>query len=183
MGGVALLILPDYKTLLEISATQTAGLMAVLGVSIGVGDFIAGRVSGLQVRPCLIPVGAIGTTLMYFVLGVIPLNFPLVATCLAVTGFLAGFFMVPLQTMTQTLSSEEQRGRVLGLWSCLSFVAIILGNVLFLIVKRTGMPSHRVFLICGVLGLVCTALYYLKWRPIFEQAVKTKKNVSPAIQK
>jgi MFS family permease len=181
VGGVALLILPDYKTLLTITATQTAGLMAILGVSIGVGDFVAGRVSGHAVRPELIPVGAIGTTMMYFVLGVIPLNFTLVATCLAMTGFLAGFFMVPLQTMTQTLSTEEQRGRVLGLWTCLSFVAIILGNVLFLIVKRTGIPSHRVFLVCGVLGLICTSMYYLKWKSIFEKALESQQGALPTV--
>ena len=170
VGGVAMLILPDYKALLQISATQTAALMAILGISIGVGDFTAGRVSGHAVRPGLIPIGAIGTTVMYFVLGVIPLDFTLVATCLAVTGFLAGFYMVPLQTMTQTLSTEEQRGRVLGLWSCLSFVAIILGNVLFLVVKRTGVESHRVFLLCGGLGLICLGLYYWKWRTVFAVA-------------
>jgi MFS family permease len=167
VGGVAMLILPDYKSLLQISATETAGLMAILGIAIGIGDFVAGRISGLAVRPGLIPVGAIGTTVMYFILGVIPLNFTLVAICLALTGFIAGFFMVPLQTMTQSLSTEEQRGRVLGLWSCLSFVAIILGNVLFLVVKRTGMESHRIFLVCGVLGLICVAAYYAKWKAIF----------------
>ena len=64
VGGVAMLILPDYKTLLAISATQTAGLMAILGVSIGVGDFMAGRISCHAVRPGLIPIGAIGTTVM-----------------------------------------------------------------------------------------------------------------------
>jgi len=178
VGGVALMILPDYKTLLQISATQTAGLMAILGIAIGVGDYVAGRVSGHAVRPSLIAIGSIGTTVMYFILGLIPLNFSIVAGCLAVTGFLAGFFMVPLQTMTQSLSTEEQRGRVLGLWSCLSFVAIILGNVLFLIIKRTGMPSHRVFLICGILGLICTAVYYLRWKSIFEGALSRQKSIS-----
>ena len=153
--------------------------MAILGVAIGVGDFCAGRISGHSVRPGLIPIGAIGTTVMYFVLGLIPLNFYLVASCLTVTGFLAGFFMVPLQTMTQTLSTEEQRGRVLGLWTCLSFVAIIVGNLLFLIVKRTGMPSNQVFLVCGVLGLMCTAMYYLKWQSIFTRALDNASMGSP----
>lgn len=173
VGGVAMLILPDYKALLGISATQASILMAILGIAIGVGDFVAGRVSGHAVRPGLIPIGAVGTTVMYFVLGLIPLHFALVAICLTITGFLAGFYMVPLQTMTQTLSTEEQRGRVLGLWSCLSFVSIILGNVLFLIVKRTGMESHRVFLVCGVLGVICVAWYYLQWRAVFEAAATT----------
>lgn len=179
VGGVALLILPDYTALLDISATDTAGLMAILGVSIGVGDFVAGRVSGHSVRPGLIPIGAIGTTVMYFILGLIPQSFPLVACCLALTGFLAGFFMVPLQTMTQALSTEEQRGRVLGLWTCLSFVAIILGNVLFVVVRRIGVPSQRVFLVCGVLGLICTGMYYLKWRAIFEQALQKQRCAKP----
>ncbi len=180
VGGVAMLILPDYKSLLQISATQASILMAILGIAIGVGDFVAGRVSGHAVRPGLIPIGAIGTTVMYFVLGVIPLNFGLVAVCLAVTGFLAGFYMVPLQTMTQTLSTEEQRGRVLGLWSCLSFVSIILGNVLFLIIKQTGVESHRVFLVCGILGVICVAWYYLQWRAIFEAAATSHPLVSAA---
>lgn len=180
VGGVAMLILPDYKSLLQVSATQTSILMAILGISIGVGDFVAGRVSGHAVRPGLIPIGAIGTTVMYFALGMIPLHFALVAICLAITGFVAGFYMVPLQTMTQTLSTEEQRGRVLGLWSCLSFVAIILGNVLFLIVKWTGMESHRVFLVCGVLSLVCVAMYYLKWRAIFEAAASAHPTIPSA---
>ena len=100
-------------------------------------------------------IGANGTTIMFFVLGIIPLNFTLIAVCLGVTGFLAGFFMVPLQTMTQQLSSEEERGRVIGLWSCGSFVGVILGNVLFLVVKRMGLASNRVFLVCGVLGSTC----------------------------
>ncbi len=179
VAGLAMLILPDYKSLLNVSATQASILMVILGVAIGVGDFIAGRVSGHAVRPGLIPIGAIGTTVMYFVLGVIPLHFTLVAVCLAITGFLAGFYMVPLQTMTQTLSTEEQRGRVLGLWSCLSFVSIILGNVLFLVVKQTGMPSHRVFLVCGVLGVICVAWYYLQWRAIFEAAVAAHPALPP----
>lgn len=182
VGGVAMLILPDYKSLLEISATQASLLMAILGIAIGVGDFVAGRVSGHAVRPGLIPIGAIGTTVMYFVPGVIPLHFTLVAICLTITGFLAGFYMVPIQTMTQALSTEEQRGRVLGLWNCLSFLAIILGNVLFLIVKRTGLESHRVFLVCGVLGVICVALYYLKWKAVFEAAIAAHSTPLPAAE-
>jgi acyl-[acyl-carrier-protein]-phospholipid O-acyltransferase/long-chain-fatty-acid--[acyl-carrier-protein] ligase len=171
VGGFAILILPDYKELLGITATQTAGLMALLGISIGIGDYVAGRVSGHEIRPGLIPIGAVGTTVTFFVLGLIPLDYYLVSVCLAVSGFLAGFFMVPLQTMIQHLTPEEQRGRVLGLWSCGSFVGIILGNFVFLAVKRTGVPSNRVFLLCGALGLICVLMYYLRWRSMFATAL------------
>ena len=171
VGGFAILILPDYKELLAITATQTAGLMALLGVSIGIGDYVAGRVSGHEIKPGLIPIGAIGTTITFFVLGVIPLEYFSVLACLTASGFMAGFFMVPLQTMIQYLTDQEQRGRVLGLWSCASFVGIIIGNIVFLMVKQTGIASNRVFLICGLLGLMGVFLYYFHWRSIFAGAL------------
>ncbi len=171
VGGIAILILPDYRSLLNISATKTALLMALLGVSIGIGDFAAGRASGHRIRPGLIPLGGIGTTLLFFLLAFIPLNFALVSGTLAVTGFLAGFVMVPLQTMTQQFSAAEERGQVLGLWNCLSFVGIILGNLVFLACKALGMPSHRVFLVCGLLGCLFLLRYFTTWRAIFLQAV------------
>jgi MFS family permease len=179
VGGVAILILPDYKTLLDITATQTAGLMALLGVSIGVGDYVAGRVSGHRIRPGLIPIGAVGTTIIFFALGVIPHNVYLVSICLALCGFLAGFFMVPIQTMIQHSSKDEQRGRVLGLWSCGSFVGVILGNVLFLAVRQVGIPSNRVFLLCGVLGLILVVLYYRYWKQPFEEAAGSLPDDGP----
>lgn len=172
VGGIAILILPDYKSLLDISAGQTSILMVILGISTGLGDFVAGRVSGLRIRPQLIAVGGIGTTVMFFVLAVVPLNFVLIAVCLSLTGFLAGFAMVPLQTMTQRFSVVEQRGQVLGLWNCLSFVGVIIGNFLFLGIKYTGLPSNRVFAACGILGLVFVALYFTTWRKTFARGLQ-----------
>lgn len=174
VGGVAILILPDYKELLGISATQASGLMALLGISIGIGDFAAGRISGKRIRPELVSVGVVGTTVSFFILSVIPLNYFLVAVCLALSGFLSGFYMVPLQTMTQHLSTEEQRGRVLGLWNCASSLGIIVGNVVFIAAKQTHVASHRLFFLCGLLGVICAVAYFTRWRAIFLAAVESK---------
>ena len=173
--GLAVLILPDYKELLQISATQTAGLMAILGISIGAGDYAAGRLSGHRIRPGMVPIGAIGTTLMMFVLGAIPHNYFLISAALSAAGFMAGFLMVPLQTMTQRLASEENRGQVLGLWNCSSFIGVILGNLIFLALKRlTGIASHHIFFICGGLGLILIVLLYTGWQKQFEEAVRPR---------
>jgi acyl-[acyl-carrier-protein]-phospholipid O-acyltransferase/long-chain-fatty-acid--[acyl-carrier-protein] ligase len=173
--GLAVLILPDYKDLLDISATQTAGLMAILGISIGAGDFVAGRLSGHRIRPGMIPLGAIGTTLMMFVLGAIPHNYVFISAGLSAAGFMAGFLMVPLQTMTQQLASEEQRGQVLGFWNCSSFVGVIFGNIIFLALKRlTDIASHHIFYVCGGLGVVLVVLLYTGWQKQFEEAVRPR---------
>jgi predicted MFS family arabinose efflux permease len=178
VGGIAILILPDYRSLLSISATKTSLLMALLGISTGIGDFVAGRASGHRIRPELIPIGAIGTSAMFLLLAVIPLNFTLVCVSLALAGFMAGFVMVPLQTMTQQFSAVDARGRILGLWSCLSFVGIILGNVIFLIVRSLGVPSNRVFALCGVLCLVFLALYFTTWRATFLRGIRNTDALS-----
>ena len=70
--------------------------------------------------------------------------------------------------MIQTLSTEEQRRRVLGLCSCLSYAAIILGNLLFLIGKKIGIPSHQVFFVSVGLCEICVVPYSMKWKRIFE---------------
>ncbi|PHS10292.1 MAG: hypothetical protein COA78_11445 [Blastopirellula sp.] len=175
LGGLAIMILPDYKELLDISYFQASILLAILGIAIGIGDYIAGRISHHQIRHDLIPIGIIGTTASFFVLGVIPPNYWLVAVCLSCCGFMAGFFMVPLQTMIQHFTSEKKRGQVLGLWSCCSFLGIIIGNVLFIAIKQTGIDSNRVFLVCGVLGLIGVAAYFLHWKKIFSDAIDGEK--------
>ena len=166
-----MLILPDYKEILDITASQTSILMALLGIAIGVGDFVAGRISGHGIRPTLIPIGLVGTMTGFAVLALLPPNFWLVVVLLSATGFLAGFTMVPLQTMVQHLSSEEQRGRVLGLWNCTSFVGIILGNLIFLGLRQGGVPSNQVFFACAGLTLGLLGYYLVRWKKSFNDAV------------
>lgn len=176
VGGIAILILPDYKDLLNITATSTAILMAILGIATGVGDFVAGRLSGHGIRPGLIPVGAGGATVAFFALGLIPDDYITIACCLAFAGFMGGFLMVPLQTLTQHLATKEQRGRVLGLWNCGSFLSIIAGNLVFLAFKQLGAASTSIFLLCGVLNAILLGLYYLRWQAMFLAASTVKED-------
>jgi len=171
VAGLAILILPDYQGLLKISATMTALLTAVLGLAIGAGDYTAGRLSGHGVRPGMIPFGALGTTAAMFLLAVMPLNYILVAICLGVAGFLAGFLMVPLQTLIQLLSPKEKRGQVMGLWNMGSFGGVIVGNFIFLGLKRgLSMGSQDIFFVCGGLGLLLLLLLLTGWQERFAEA-------------
>ena len=74
IAGIAVLIIPDYKEMLNISATQTSIMMALLGISIGVGDYVAGRISAHGIRPELILWGSIGTIIGFTILGFLPLS-------------------------------------------------------------------------------------------------------------
>ncbi|MCB1230804.1 MAG: MFS transporter [Verrucomicrobiae bacterium] len=163
IGMLALLILPDYRDLLSVSPTQASVLLGILGVAIGLGSVSAGLISGKHIEPRLIPVGAIGMSVFFALLGVLPLHYYLVASLLFGAGVFAGFYIVPLQALLQHLSPPDERGRFLGTANAMSFVASTVGSLIFLLArKHLSLPSNRIFLICAALSLVGTGV--LLWR-------------------
>lgn len=163
IGMMAILILPDYRELLDVSPTHASFLLGALGVAIGIGSVTAGLISGKRIEPRLIPVGAVGMTIFFLLLGCLPLNYFLVAALLAGAGIFAGFYIVPLQALLQHLSPGNERGRFLGTANAMSFVASTTGSLIFLYARSSlHLPSNRIFLICGALSVLGTGV--LLWR-------------------
>jgi acyl-[acyl-carrier-protein]-phospholipid O-acyltransferase/long-chain-fatty-acid--[acyl-carrier-protein] ligase len=157
IGMLALLILPDYPSVLGVDEDKAALLMGILGIAIGLGSVIAGIVSGHHIEPRLIPIGAAGMTAMFVALGVAPAHYNTVAILLFVAGVFAGFYIVPLQALLQHLSPAGERGRMLGTANAMSFVASTLAGFVFLFARTAmSMPANRIFLICAALALVGT---------------------------
>ncbi|MEM9825632.1 MAG: MFS transporter [Planctomycetota bacterium] len=69
LAGIALFILPEYTVVLKINRTEASVLMGVLGISVGIGCALAGWISGNQIRPRLIPLGAFGLVIFFALLG------------------------------------------------------------------------------------------------------------------
>lgn len=170
IGMMALLVLPDYKELLAISASKASVLLGILGLAIGSGSVTAGLISGKHIKPTLIPVGAVGMTTFFLLLGILPPSFTTVAALLFGAGIFAGLYIVPLQSLLQHLSPDDERGRFLGTANAMSFVASTTGSLVFIFAKSTlALPSNRVFLIVGSLSLIGTGLLLVAMR-------KTLKN-------
>ncbi len=177
VGMMALLILPDYKTLLNVNAIEASYLLGVLGVSIGLGSVAAGLLSGHHIEPRLIPVGAVGMTVGFLLLGWLPLNYWLVAGLLFGSGFFAGFYIIPLQSLLQFLSPIDERGRFLGTANALSFVASTIGTLIFLMSRRTfNLDANRIFLFCASLSVVGTGLMIWKMRGLITNASLRKQS-------
>jgi len=176
VGMISILILPDYRALLNVTPTEASILLGVLGVAIGIGSVTAGFVSGHHIEPRLIPVGAIGMTVGFFLLGIVPLNFWLIAGLLLGAGFFAGFYIVPLQALLQFLSPDDERGRFLGTANAISFVASTIGSLIFIAAKDLlKMPSNRVFLICCGLAVVGCGLLIFKMRRLISDPALRKR--------
>jgi len=155
IGMIAILILPDYKDVLGVSATAASILLGVLGISIAIGSVAAGWISGDRIEPRLIPVGAAGMTVFFVLLGLMPLEYFVVGGLLFAAGVFAGFYIIPLQALLQFLSPTGERGRFLGTANAISFVFSTAGSLMFILARQTlAIPPNRVFLICAGLAIV-----------------------------
>lgn len=155
IGSMELLIIPVYKDTLDINYYQLTALLLVLSVAVGVGSAVAGFVSGKTIRPTMIPLGGLGMTLGFALMGLLPPTFIGMCVLLLFSGFSAGFYIVPLQALIQYLSPDDERGRFLGTANAMSFVFVTIGAVLFFLATNTfGMEEYRVNIICAALALV-----------------------------
>lgn len=174
LAGIALFIVPEYTTVLDVTRAEASVLMGVLGIAIGVGCGVAGFVSGRHIEPRLIPIGAIGLTLFFFLLAFIPptlaggdgsarIAFSNVSWFILGAGFFAGFYIVPLQALLQSLSPDSDRGRYLGTANAVSFAFMTVAAIFYWLVRDSfGDQPQLIFYICS--GLMAIGAGFFIWR-------------------
>ena len=176
LAGLALLIIPEYTIVLKIDRAEASVLLGVLGAAIGLGSVTAGLISGHRIEPRLIPIGALGITVFFVLLGTVEPALPALAPKLRVAfssvsgfifgaGFFAGFYIIPLQAMLQKLSPDSERGRFLGTANAISFSFLAIGSLLFWIIKPLFIDNpQRIFLVSAALMLVGAAFFLVRLR-------------------
>jgi acyl-[acyl-carrier-protein]-phospholipid O-acyltransferase/long-chain-fatty-acid--[acyl-carrier-protein] ligase len=176
LAGLALLIIPEYTTVLGISREKASYLLGIMGVAIGAGSAAAGFISGHRIETRLVPVGALGMLVFFTLLGFAPTTFWVVGVFILCAGFFAGFYIIPLQALLQKLSPADERGRFLGTSNGISFAFLALASLVYWIIRPGfGSAPQRVFLVCAGLILLGALLFLRQLRRIIfqrEQAVQ-----------
>lgn len=158
LGALLQISIPLYGTeMLGLDETQTSSLWAAVAIGIGIGSMAAGRLSGHKVELGLVPIGSIGIGITaLFVVGAHSLAGAV--TCLAILGFFAGFFSVPLNAMLQQKSAADARGRVIAANNVLNFTAILLAAaVSFVLGSLVHLPPDQVIFLSGLATFGVTA--------------------------
>jgi acyl-[acyl-carrier-protein]-phospholipid O-acyltransferase/long-chain-fatty-acid--[acyl-carrier-protein] ligase len=176
LAGIALLVVPEYTKVLNINRTDASILLGVMGIAIGLGCAAAGWISGHRIEPRLIPFGAFGLILFFFLLGVIPPSLADAPGPMAVAlsnvsllilgaGFASGFYIVPLQSLLQKLSPDDGRGRFLGTANAVSFAFFALASIVFWVI-RESFDAHpqQIFLLSSAMMAVGAAYFLWKLR-------------------
>jgi riboflavin transporter FmnP len=95
-------------------------------------------------------------TICFTIMGIVPMDYPRLATLIFVVGLSAGFYIVPLQSLLQFLAPSDERGRFFGTANALSFTFISAAGIMFFVLRRAGMPTERMPLVCACLAFVGT---------------------------
>jgi len=135
-----------------LSKQHTAYLLVVLSVGMGLGCFLAGKLSRGRIELGLVPIGMTG--IMIFMLDLSFAGNPRRAGIdLALLGIFAGMFVLPLKVYIQQRSDEASRGRILAMENFISFSFMLGASALVYYGTQKGLFSST----AGVLQ-VCVAL-------------------------
>jgi acyl-[acyl-carrier-protein]-phospholipid O-acyltransferase/long-chain-fatty-acid--[acyl-carrier-protein] ligase len=156
VGALFQMNLLVYGTrLMGLGEAEVARLQVVLALGIGLGSFVAGRLSRGRIELGLVPLGGIGLAAFGFDLAFSYRNPVHVAVDLFLSGMSAGFFAVPLQAFVQQRSPASQRGRVVATGNLLSFAALLVASaVLWGLDAKFKLHPGQVFLVVTAMSAV-----------------------------
>lgn len=102
------------KEIFSLTDMQLGFLNAAVGIGIGTGSIAAGWLSGDKIEFGLIPLGAIGMTVMLFCISYTTVSVLNLYLLLIGVGIFSGLFIVPLNSLLQELPSNQEKGRLIA---------------------------------------------------------------------
>ena len=159
-GFLQMNLIPYGIDVLGFSESQSAYLFVIAAVGIGIGSFIAGRLSGRSVELGIVPLGALGLgTLSMVLAGLNAGQTYLAFGTIALMGVSCGLFIVPVQTLIQLRSPDATRGEIVAASGFIGWVGVLVAVGLLLgLTEVLSLTSSQCFLVLGLLTLVLAGL-------------------------
>ncbi len=150
---------------LQVGKKQFGFLSAAMALGIGLGSVAAGYLSGGKIEYGLVPLGAVGLSILSALLALHGMSLMSAMVCLALLGFAGGFFIVPISALLQHRPDKDKKGEMLAAANLLSFAGMLLASgAHYVLTTLFHWGSRQVFLFCGVLTLA-SAIYVVKLLP------------------
>jgi acyl-[acyl-carrier-protein]-phospholipid O-acyltransferase/long-chain-fatty-acid--[acyl-carrier-protein] ligase len=126
---------------------QHAGIpTALLGIGLGAGAFLAGKISGAKVEYGLFPLGAIGMAASTMAFAVIGPGLAGTLVLMMVIGLFSGMLFMPLNALLQWRAPADRRGAVIAVSNAIVFAGMVLGSLLAVFAARAGIAARGTFL-------------------------------------
>ncbi|MDG2942352.1 acyl-[ACP]--phospholipid O-acyltransferase [Exercitatus varius] len=135
------------------NALVIQGILAVSGLGLILGSYIAGKWSDYHIEHGIVPVGALGLFLSLFGLTVAESDIMLMI-CSFGFGVSGGLFIVPLNATIQFLASESTSGRIMAGNNFMQNVLMVAFLVLSIALVKLNVSTTGLFLFTSVVCLV-----------------------------
>lgn len=138
---------------------ELSGLpLAVLGIGIGIGAVLAGRLSASKIEIGLIPPGCVGLSAGLVALGLFEPGLASTLFLMALLGVCSGFINVPINALIQWRTPIDRRGAVIALGNTFMFGGILAGSLGAGLLSRLHLSAGDILLACGIGALIGTLL-------------------------
>jgi acyl-[acyl-carrier-protein]-phospholipid O-acyltransferase/long-chain-fatty-acid--[acyl-carrier-protein] ligase len=158
LGAVYLQNVIGYgRDLLHLSNAGISYLTASVSVGIGLGAFVAGKLSSDRVELGLVPIGSIGLGVFGVFLYFGQHSFPQVFMGHFLLGFAGGIFIIPLQSYLQANAGEHSKGRIIATSNVLTFTGVFLGAGVFEFLSGPcRMQANQILLVMAAISFAAT---------------------------
>lgn len=126
---------------------------AAFGVGVGVGSFLAGRISGNKVESGLIPLGAAGLALGLLLFGIIEPGFAMTLVLMLAMGLTSGLLVVPLNALLQWRAPKTSCGAVIAVAHVFKFGGMLVGTLTALVLAHAGFPVTQSMIVAAFLTI------------------------------
>jgi acyl-[acyl-carrier-protein]-phospholipid O-acyltransferase / long-chain-fatty-acid--[acyl-carrier-protein] ligase len=129
MGAYAQLnMIPYAMQSLGLTEIEGGYLFLLTALGIGVGSYLAGRLSGSEVELAFSPIAGFASFFCYMGLYYYTDHLYLIIVTLFLMGVCGGFYVVPLDTFIQLASPNEDRGENIATANFINFSGVILAS-------------------------------------------------------
>jgi len=158
LGAIFQLNILMYATkMMKISEVATGILLIVVAVGVGLGSFVAGKLSGRKIEFGFVPMGSIGLSIFSILLAFSYKSFFCTSVCLFFIGISSGFFVIPLNAYIQEKSPSDAKGRFLSTINFMSFIGILAASgMLWFMLEVLKLSPAGAFGFIGLLTVIGT---------------------------
>jgi acyl-[acyl-carrier-protein]-phospholipid O-acyltransferase/long-chain-fatty-acid--[acyl-carrier-protein] ligase len=164
ISQVILAIFGEYAKS-ELGVTNTIfvqGVMALAGIGIVIGSILASRYSKYFINMGLTPIGAIGITILVFLIPFVH-SMTTMAIMFTIFGIFSGFLMVPLNAQIQFLSPRVHLGTVIAGSNFIQNIFMFSFLMITTFFAYFGMNSELLFFMMAVVGIYLFILTFRRY--------------------
>jgi len=145
------------RSVLGLSDAATGIPLAVFGLGVGFGSFLAGKVSEEKVELGLIPMGAMGLGVFTLVLGLAAPGLTMTLVLMTLLGAASGFLIVPLDALLQWRSPADRRGSIIALSNVFVFGGMLVGSLAGWLMATADISARGILIGAAIFTLAGTA--------------------------